>query len=846
MPLRGEKVEDKQVILTKAALLHDIGKVCFRAGEGKKEHSFLGAEFLKRFLDKEYPSEAFLRCIKYHHASNLKNANIEKNDLSYLVYEADNISSGSDRRKNENEESGFLKKAALESVFNVLGKISSGKGKFLLKDMAVDGKINYPLYGKNVETSSSEYSRILTVIENNFSRVSVSNSTSNEILKILEATMSFVPSSTAVGEVCDISLYDHQKLTAAIADVMYQYFQKNNVKDYQEFCFGRKNSEFRATETFLLISGDLSGIQKFIYTIPSDGALKNLRGRSVYLELFIENIVDEILNGLQLSRANLIYTGGGHFYILAANTSNTINLLEDSKEKITDWLLKKYGTKLYMELVWTTCSANELMAQQGSNGISDVFFRLSQKMSQGKLSRYSTEQLQQLFNPESDFNKTKTGERECFICHSSTQALESYALHEDRVVCHNCNSLYSFGNDILVANAALVLTRDCAKQAMELPCLGGNLFMQSVLLNNLESFATKHEIERIYAKNDYLIGNNLSTHIWLGDYAARDSQGRVLDFATLASLSGGENETGINRLGVLRADVDNLGATFLAGFYKEEFADHSRYATLSRFAVLSRELSLFFKNYVNKLCAGSLNGYDEEKTKQFTLFGKEKERERHVNIVYSGGDDIFMVGAWDDIIEFAVDLEQSFMRFTGGKLHFSAGIGLFRPGYPVGQMARLTGILEEKAKSMDGKDSIALFGENNIYDENGVKVCNQHTYQWKTFIDKVCREKVGFLTKYLDLMGSGEAGKLTAGKGVLYRLLGLLSEEVGQEFNLARFAYTIARMEPGPKAGEIVRENYIVWKTQMYKWAKHKEERRELVTALNLIIYKLRETEKGA
>ena len=69
---------------------------------------------------------------------------------------------------------------------------------------------------------------------------------------------------------------------------------------------------------FKLISGDISGIQNFIYTIPSKGALKSLRGRSFYLEILMEQIVDELLDALQLTRANLIYNGGGHFLYIGS------------------------------------------------------------------------------------------------------------------------------------------------------------------------------------------------------------------------------------------------------------------------------------------------------------------------------------------------------------------------------------------------------------------------------------------------------------------------------------------------------------------------------------------------
>ena len=59
---------------------------------------------------------------------------------------------------------------------------------------------------------------------------------------------------------------------------------------------------------------DISGIQDFIYTINNKGALKGLRARSFYLEIMMEHLIDELLEKVELSRANLIYSGGGHAY----------------------------------------------------------------------------------------------------------------------------------------------------------------------------------------------------------------------------------------------------------------------------------------------------------------------------------------------------------------------------------------------------------------------------------------------------------------------------------------------------------------------------------------------------
>ena len=73
-----------------------------------------------------------------------------------------------------------------------------------------------------------------------------------------------------------------------------------------------------------------------------------LRGRSFYLDIALENIVDELLNALHLSRANLIYCSGGHFYILADNTKETQDAVKDVAKKINQGLVKLFSGTLYL------------------------------------------------------------------------------------------------------------------------------------------------------------------------------------------------------------------------------------------------------------------------------------------------------------------------------------------------------------------------------------------------------------------------------------------------------------------------------------------------------------------
>lgn len=76
--------------------------------------------------------------------------------------------------------------------------------------------------------------------------------------------------------------------------------------------------------------------------------------------------------------------------------------------------------------------------------------------------------------------------------------------------------------------------------------------------------------------------------------------------------------------------------------------------------------------------------------------------------MYSGGDDVFIVGAWNEVIELAVDIKNSFEKYTENTLTFSAGIGLYTSSYPISRIAYEVGSLEDKSKKLPNKNAITL------------------------------------------------------------------------------------------------------------------------------------------
>lgn len=819
-------------ILIKGALLHDIGKVCYRTGK-RINHSKLGGDFLEQYLKAGEEAERLLNCVRYHHKDYLQKAKLDKNDLAYIVYEADNIASGMDRRENEGEEKGFDPKLNLDSIFSVFysDKEIQVANKYPLIYKDINKSFNYPRTDISLATNSN-YEALLNKIKSHFITKDISQISINQLLQIIEEGFSYLPSSTNRAEVCDISLYVHSKITSAVASCMKLYFDEQQIQDYKKYCFNSGSKIFRNEKIYLLVSGDISGIQDFIYTIPSKGALKTLRGRSLYIDLLLEEFIDEYLEQIGLSRANVLYSGGGHFYILAPNIEDTKKAIDKLQAKMNRWLMENIGINLYLAIGMAECSANNLMKSEAQG---NLFAIVNKKLKDDKTIRYSKDEnfLEHIFNVEKEEN---TAKKECNICHNLVDKLWKYNSDEE-IACEFCLNLYKLGQDILTQDLVFVISEEKIDGGIKIFGKDKDLYMYAVNIEDIDMF--KGKILRIYSKNN-LLESDLAIRLYLADYSAKNENDEVMTFDDLAKSSC-KTDKGIKRLGVLRLDVDDLGIAFSSGFVsdKDKIEDNLRYATLSRYADLSKDISMFFKVAINKICAGDLTGCVDFEEKAFNIFGIAKAPKRKVNIIYAGGDDLFLVGAWDEVLEVAIDINRAFKQFTNGKLTLSAGMAMFSPTYPISKMAEIAGLLVQMSKNRKDKNSIALFGMETNLKANGQLEC-KHIYTWADFEMKVCKEKMNYLLARLSFDGD-KFNKLSVGKSLIYRLMDLIQLTDEDKLNIARFAYVLARMQPKQDKDEQKRKVYEDFVSKMYQWINNNEDKKQLATALNLLVYYLRD-----
>ena len=825
-------MREQTMLATYGGLLHDVGKIAYRSGGPRQNHSRRGFDFLRERWSGSDGSElsaerkSVLDCVLYHHQEMLRDAAIPPDSLAWLIYEADNVSAEADRREDGNaDEKRHDMYLPLKPIFT---KLNGSHDGFELLPYATEkpGENRFlPVLENTRRLNMADYQDALSVIGRRVERLSLSERELNPLLLLLEDVTGAIPSSTFTGEVSDISLYDHAKTTAAIAACLSEYALENDIKDLKA-AFYRKGKAFRDKPAFLLYSADISGIQKFIYTVSTKNALKSLRSRSFFLETAMEHYIDELLDGVGLSRANLLYSGGGHCYILLPNTARVMEIIKAWNLAFNNFLSDAFGIRLYLADGWTECTLKDLIKPCGETSI---FRRASSAVARKKIRRYTPEQVLRMNAGGADHDG-----RECRICGRSDR------LRQDRDgedICHWC---YLF-EDLTVRlreKTVYILERRENKNAMPLPLLdGGKAFLYLTSEADAKEALEKEpaNILRLYVRDAPSMEEYCTARLNAGVYAARD---------TLDKLA--RESVGIKRLGVCRMDVDNLGQAFVSGFEQPDAdgEEKYRYVTLSRTSSFSRQMSLFFKRYVNALLDGSagINADGQVKNQVKNNLpardGQVKNnfsaRALQVALVYSGGDDVFLVGAWEDTIEAARRIQWALNAFTCGALTISAGVGIFTPHYPIRMAALRTADLEDASKNLDKDDLKKAKNAVTLFDTDA-----GYSYHWKEFREKVLGEKLKTLSEFFDNPDNGR------GNSQLYKILALLRESrdrtrqgnPGKGIALARYAYLLARLSPGGDKNSPRYKAYEDFSRKMYDWGIRPTDRDELMMATQLYVY---------
>ncbi|WP_286394396.1 type III-A CRISPR-associated protein Cas10/Csm1 [Pseudanabaena mucicola] len=552
------------------------------------------------------------------------------------------------------------------------------------------------------------------------------------------------------------ALIDAARMTAAVAVALSQ------------------NQESGAEEKFHLVAGSLSGIQKFIYTISSDGALKSLRARSFYLELVAEEIVQQILDELKLPRTNVIYAGGGNLFILASDSNNSLkSKLENLRNRFNKWLEERFKGKIFLSLACSSCNRNDVKSSSFGNCWKNVISELAKQKSQKFSHQIKNGKLLDI----------KPSYQPCKVCHrDDVKAERLKSLHEvsDVLACPTCRKMFRLGGQLFRTKAILRSQRPKIPSALDRVEILGQKYYLFERLPELQEIECNDKLILVndFDVNHYHYSNcNL---LLLGNYSQQGEEG----FMRAEEMTEKAKDSGcIPRVGYLRMDVDRLGQIFAKGLpNKEDSPRNIDEYSLPRVASLSRQMSYFFKVYLNSLASDRANNLPE---KVETLTTKSDKNFSRCNLmfIYAGGDDLFISGAWNEVVEFAFDIYQSFRAYTGNHpdITISGGISIDDAKFPLYQSADSSKHAEDKAKA-NNRDSLGLFGE---------------AFKWEEWLgmENIQAENISSLKKAWEYIKTKEELKLFGVLAIAKAIQNLLKSDAQVSRNFTRNLLATAQIQ---------------------------------------------------
>jgi CRISPR-associated protein Csm1 len=520
-----------------------------------------------------------------------------------------------------------------------------------------------------------------------------------------------------------VSLYDHSRATAALASALYLYHRDSGsltvdaIKEYEP-------------PKFLLVTGDFYGIQDFIFSAHGDVRRyrsKLLRGRSFQVSLFSELTALTICREMGLPSTSVLLNAAGRFTIVAPNSTQAREVVREVERMVNDWLVKISYGESSIGLTGRQAAPEDFRLGR----FPDLWDGLQRDMQRKKFAKVDLDALAGPFSDYLDGFDTDLDRVLCPLCGkrpSSPEIEGTDYVKEAGSACAICRDHVFLGTNLVKKNRVAVTTLDAdlghARDRLAEPIFGryqvafpdgqlNGLARSGHLLKywNLSLPASDASRELIAVKfmNGYVptyTGEDHHDDRLLEGERSEEKTLTLIDemktgdpksFTHIAAKSlnpriDREGFRGVQALGVMKADVDHLGVLLSCGIPRERFS-------LSRLATLSRQLDSYFTVYLRQLLAAD-------------------HRFRDVYTVFAGGDDLFLVGPWNRIIELAAVVEDSFVRYVcrNPDVHLSAGISVQKPHTPMDKMAEAAERALEQSKE-SGRNRVTVFEETVQWDE---------------------------------------------------------------------------------------------------------------------------------
>jgi CRISPR-associated protein Csm1 len=702
----------KEIVL--AAWLHDIGKFAQRAGlECSGDHQHYTEQFLqsvKDCLPDDINADEVIRLASRHHNPSVYN--------EWIIAHGDRLSNGAEKcniipenKNNDDETPEKLYQTRLIHLVSSLHIKGKDKPRPLytpLKQM--EGRAIFAQDKTNA--SKQEYQTLWKDFEEDFRALKGLPFPvfTRSLDTLMERYCWCIPSSTIQDQDTDISLYQHSKLAAAFAGTLYLYHEEKGTQTESAL---DANSE----TAFLFIQGDMSGIQKYIFDLKTTkDSAKLLRARSFQVWALSGIIAEYLAGQLGVSTENIITSSGGKFLLLAPNTSSVTDKLPGLRRYIESYFLRDFAGIITFVLSDGVPAAGSDLQKGNTKKLLDNIGKGGDQAKQKKMQVALGESghvLEELFAGLQKYG-------ECGYCGTLPAGYKPEEKSEDIKACTNCGELIEIGRKLLKANKIIFKT------------------------DKLSHF---HEMVRLAEKDDkefgflteYMQGHPMMPLPYAAPFKNKNEPCTFEDIA--------ENANGDKKLAMFKADIDNLGLIFTSSW--GEGAENK--ISFSRYAQLSRHLHYFFSGVI----AGFISDNPDH-----------PEYRENIYTVFSGGDDLCIIGAWDTIMRFAADFRKNFSTFTNNNpsVTLSGGIALFSPRLPVRSAAVMAEEALEKAKDRkdDGKvikNGISVFGVTVSWDEY-----NRCLEDGKIIDEYIDKKKVSSAVVYKMIDFSNRAGNVRKSK----------------------------------------------------------------------------------
>ena len=629
MPLHNE--EDALVL---ASLLHDLGKIRVRHDDSKK-HAEHGYDMLREIsassVDKGF-METVSKLVQFHHHSP-ENTGLDQHNIELLkiLKDADCKSAAHEREDRDHPKQ--INGPYLEKFTSYISLCKEENDKKNKKEYP-----NFKVYTENEiireRERDSGYSYLDEEIIRDISKVSSENFKTyiNSITSILRNTTSYIPSAFFYSN-ANIPLYDHLKITAAIALCRYRSKMENNSE-------------------FLLIRTDLSGIQDYIFRYfkseqADEKGTRRIRGRSLRVSLTTRAIVEYIIDELNLYDVNVVWLNSDGSLIMAPYSEENENKLKKIRENIGKYLIE-HDRAISCAIEWNRGSYDiipQVKRDKSNDGedlkIDDSGFKSFIDELMSRINKTKRQNNREIIANEKEAYFIKKEMNPCWSCGLNDR--------EDNDKCEECLIEEDIGSKVVKDDETLILDKEgkgditfnFGKSKYSFRFDEPNPEMKNYRILYINNYPERMK--------DFDVAWELLT---IGNFVPEES-GQIKSINDMLEVDNPEtSHREYFYLGIFKADVDDMGRLVSKGFPR---------FTIPAYAAFSRQIATFFTAGINRIA-----------------------KRHNIYLIYSGGDDVSALGPVDKILEFTNELYDEFRKWmSNDSITFSAGIATTHAKFPL-------------------------------------------------------------------------------------------------------------------------------------------------------------------